>query len=649
MDLEIESTKIAIFTSLEILRSSGSCPNIDFITKERLERPPFPFIHALVTIYCRHLSFASGLYDEAEFEVHNVTSRQDKIRFLFKILACAAKVTKERVDVYVSPANILGGQEVAATLILLRCLAKASKVSPALSASFADEIVKTGVSDLYKKSVHARNMIIRIQAIIRGRFTRRKQVQNRKNFNSTEGANTADKLHITKCKSALELDPKGRENASIKEPISPDTSDDECERDDTQISKGAIASCNEMHTTSSPLPRALAALDMDDKCATVRKLKREEIGKLLFNANDATSSSEGLVQATTLVIPAATITTLESTINLPVNVKKVKKCKVVNGIVTFQTLEVREALQEEEERKVKIKTMQEMEAECKRKLRRLKEREAKLEGRIEETKQKEELLQMHDVRVKRLAENLRKQQEKVKEDGIRQAIELDKLRLETSCRPHEVRDPPDPISRDFHFSEDLLKQACGNPTITDLRLALERKQRSLMKRNERMVKAEKDLRQRIAEFEESKASALQEQSENAKFQGNVAPVLPVQKKKKKQTHNEKDKSADSEHNAASILDVVTETYRRRQAFVPATVPDELKQKHASLSSLPSKDLNKERPPVSHLAIPISNCTLLSTITEEADAKKSPMRGRKTLPRSLVSYSNNRQNYVALGM
>ena len=626
MDLEIESTKMAIFTSLEILRSSGSCLNIDFITKERLERPPFPFIHALVTIYCRHLSFASGLYDEAEFEVHNIKSRQDKIRFLFKILACVAKVTKERVDVYVSPANILGGQEVAATHILLRCLAKASKISPALSASFADEIVKTGVSDLYKKSVKARNSIIRIQAIIRGRCARRKQVQNRKDFNSTESANAADELHITKCNLALELDSKLRENASIKEPISPDTSDDECESDDTQISKGAITLCNKMHNISSPMPRSCAALDKDEK----------------FIGKDATSSSEGLV-----VNPAPTITTLETTINLPVNVKKVKKLKVVNGIVTCQTLEVREALQEEEERKVKIKTIQEMEVEFKRKLRRLKEREAKLEGRIEETKQKEELLQMHDVRVKRLAENLRKQQDKVKHDGIRQAIELDKLRLETSCRPHEARDPPDPISRDFQFGEDLLKQACGNPTITDLRLALERKERSLTKRNERMIKAEKDLRQRIAEFEESKSSALQEQYEtNAKFQANVAPAIPVQKKKKKQEQNEKHKSVDSEHNVASMLDLVTETNRRRQAFVPATVPDGLTRLS---KSLPSTDLKKDRPPVSHLAIPISKCALLSTITEEGDVKKSPMRGRKTLPRSLVSYSNNRQNYVALGM
>jgi hypothetical protein len=642
MDLDIESTKIAIFTSLEILRSSGSCLNIDFITKERLERPPFPFIHALVTIYCRHLSFASGLYDEAEFEIHNVKSRQDKIRFLFKILACVAKVTKERVDVYVSPVNILGGQEVAATLTLLRCLAKASKVSHALSASFADEIVKTGVSDLYKKSVHARNNIIIIQATIRGRFTRRKQVQNKMDFNSTEGANDADKVHITTFNLALE-------NASIKEKISPDTSDDECERDDAEISKGAIALCNEMHITSSPQPIALVALNKDEICSAVRKLKKEETGKVSFNSNDATSS-EGLVQATILVKPAATITTLENTINLPVIVKKVKKCKVVDGIVTCQTLEVREAVQEEEERMVKIKTIQEMEVECKRKLRRLKVREAKLDGRIEEINQKEELLQIHDERVKRLAENLRKQQDKVKEDGLRQAIELDKLRLETSYRPHELRGLPDPIRREFHFGEDLLKQACDNPTITDLRLALERKERSLTKRNERMVKAEKVFRQRIAEFEESKTSALQEQSENAKFQTIVAPpVIPVQKKKKKQQHNEKDKSADSEHNAAPMLDLVTETYRRRQTFAPATVPDELEQKHASLSeSLSSKDLNKEVPPLSHLAISISNGSLLSTITEEADVKQSAMRRRKTLPRSLVSYSNNRQNYVALG-
>ena len=128
MDLEesIECTKLCIFSSLEQKRrslGSGSDISLDFITKECLARPPFPFIHALITIYVQHLSFAKGLYDDADFIVKNVKSRQDKIRFVFRMLVCIAKLTRERVDIFVSPVKLLSGQEVFATHMFLRCLA----------------------------------------------------------------------------------------------------------------------------------------------------------------------------------------------------------------------------------------------------------------------------------------------------------------------------------------------------------------------------------------------------------------------------------------------------------------------------------------------------------------------------------------------
>ena len=661
LDTGIELTKFAIVNSLErLVDTSGCFLNIDFITKECLERPPFPFIHALVTIYCRHLSFARGLYKEEEYDVRNVEARQDKLRFLFKILVCAAKITKESVDVYVSPVKILGGQDVAGTHTFLRCLAKASRAPLAVSAAVGDEIVKTGVNTLYQKSVKARNLIVRIQAIVRGGCVRT-EIKRRQHLDyvlSTESHPLKD-VRI-ECDLPSELGSNVVTNPSIIESISPDTSDEEDGHDDTRSTMTAALSLTRTDHDDVTLSssQSVATSKSDEKCTTVKVCERESTRKAFFNAKRTRNSVERPVAIKAIPeIDTKKDTTLKRVGKNNFKIKTLKKGKVLNGVVTRQTLEVREPMQDDEERKTKIKTIQEMEVEIKRKLKRLKEREAKLEGRIQEIKHTEDHLQMHEGRVKRLADNLRKQQDKVKQDGIRQAMELDKFRLETSYRSQETRDPHDPLSQDFQFSEALLKQACGNQTITDLRLALERKERSLTKRSERMIKIENTLRQRIIELEGIKESTLKGQSEQSWRQTNTARTIHVQKKKILQEDTDDHVPVNNKDNSASVLDQIAKAANgRRQAFVPSTAQGELKEIHVQgLKTLSSIKANKDRPPIRHLSIPSLKDNILSTITEEADVDKSSSGcDRKSLPRSLISYSNlyndnSQQNYVALGI
>ena len=70
--------------------------------------------------------FARGLYDESELNLKKLLVRKDNIRFLFKMLACVAMITKERVDVMVSPVKIFSGMDVRSTLFFIRDLARAS-------------------------------------------------------------------------------------------------------------------------------------------------------------------------------------------------------------------------------------------------------------------------------------------------------------------------------------------------------------------------------------------------------------------------------------------------------------------------------------------------------------------------------------------
>jgi len=666
-DLEgsIECTKSRLLSSLQP-QTLGLGVSLDFITKERLQRPPFPFLHALIKIYVQQLSFAKGLYNDSELDIANIKSRADKIRFLFKMFVCVANISGERVDLYVSPVKLLSGQEVSATHLFLGCLAKASQVSPGVSASVADEIVKTGESVLYKRSVKVRGTIVKLQAIVRGKCTRKRKNKGEDGLcvdeidSDRERGSDAlslgvacDVIQSWAVESAIgsaESQRKMIRKSARIEPISPDSSDDEGDDDnrnaDDPLDALAISSNTITNAESAGFTKPVQSkVEIDEKKGNTNemglpgRLQESNNNTITKNRNaenerargeqmnDKMKSNDGATDA-----------------SKQIKRKKVKKCKIINGIVTHQELDVPEPIDEmaqEKQERDKMNHINQLEVELKRKLKRLKEREAKLVKGLKDTREKEQQLQMYEERVTRLAENLRKQQDRLKQDGIRQAMEMDKLRLETSYQPSEHRLAPIRENKDMQFSDELLRQACDNPTITDLRLALESKERSLKKRQERMIRAEKDLRQRITEFEDAKAEQ-QQQTDPKKHLNNTGHLIT--RKKKKNDVN----PIDEEH----TLHIADETNRRSQT--PTILPQEMQARHAKGSTQsPLRSKRNETPPVVHLIIPMEKHHVLSPIFEEGDmAKKSPKRTSIALPRSLINYTHEHlqeQNYVALGL
>ncbi len=666
LDKSIDCTKSCILSSLEIKRSAsvlGSEISLDFVTKECLARPHFSFIHALITIYVQHLSFARGLYDDEEFIVQNLTTRKAKIRFLFKMLACVAKLTQKRVDIFVLPVKLLSGQEVFATHKFLQYLAKASRLPSKLSESAAVEILELGENFLYKRSVKTRNTITKIQAIVRGRFTRN-SLKLGGGIHATENGNgNVNQMNANThnpCEGvyqgvldalALKFENNGGQRQSLKKipsetaSVSPDTSDKEVVFNNNlefKVSEKGKHVSNCKGVLLEKQHTKFLAIDRGNKCYVGTKERR-------------TSPS------------AAPCSITEKIQGLVTTSKKLKKCKIINGVVTRQELVVSVPIVEQQEKDgTKLRSINELEVDLKRKVLRIKEREAKLKNMIEETKQKEEHLQMHEERVKRLADNLRKQQNKLKQEGLRHAMEMDKLRLEASFRPpleHRF-DHVAEIKEGPRFSDELLRQACDNPTITDLRLALERKERSLNKRHDRMVRAEKELQKRILEFEEMKADKCQ--IETKSLIKNSTPVVKRSKKKKKKPthHPQEDEDVPG---PVPILDLVQETNRRRKAFVPATMPEGLKipKKKGGSASSHSTSRDREGPQRPPQINNLPQSHQLSTISEEGEVKNKtsppPIRASCTLPRSLINYrnhhhnenqyrnENHRQNYIASGM
>jgi hypothetical protein len=326
--------------------------------------------------------------------------------------------------------------------------------------------------------------------------------------------------------------------------------------------------------------------------------------------------------------------------------KLIKKLVISNGVVTHQTKEVREVVEDrnEADTDTRLKVISEREVEINKRMERLKDREAKLKIRIEETKQKEMHLELYENRVKRLAEILRKQQDKMKEDEARRTIELDELRVQTissSYRmPNITLKGKTTLPNEFHFSDELLRQACYNPTITDLRLGLERKERQLRTRYANLLRAEKDLQSRTKEFERNCASSreiLEMQSVNDSKLSKTENVIHTftREKNKRKVNKGVKENMTPDSSIPGDSNIPDNTISRRDAFVPATLPNELKAR----TSAPKT--RKEGNDQSNKHVMTSKSTNSVPLLNVSDEKKNVQLSRRhSLPRSLIEYTKS---------
>ena len=102
-----ETTRLCLQDALQ-----GMGHESGFITATHLQRPTFPFLRAIIALFCEHLSFAEGLYESKDETNAEPTSRKEKIGFLVKILGVVSILAGERFDIYISPASVLSGQDV---------------------------------------------------------------------------------------------------------------------------------------------------------------------------------------------------------------------------------------------------------------------------------------------------------------------------------------------------------------------------------------------------------------------------------------------------------------------------------------------------------------------------------------------------------
>eukprot|EP00567_Pseudictyota_dubia_P007780 CAMPEP_0197451944 /NCGR_PEP_ID=MMETSP1175-20131217/30652_1 /TAXON_ID=1003142 /ORGANISM="Triceratium dubium, Strain CCMP147" /LENGTH=1026 /DNA_ID=CAMNT_0042984823 /DNA_START=65 /DNA_END=3146 /DNA_ORIENTATION=- len=186
-----EATSADLRSALEGVAGHRGSTSLDFLADRRLlVRPPFSFVRAVGSMFMQGIGLFGNngndggddgnadsngvrLFDDRELDPTASLDRTEKIRFLTKLLAIVAFVTKIRVDVYMSPSRILSGHDADHTRLFLRTLAHVAGNHPREDwEEAAREVVRIGPTALYKRSVRVRNAIVALQAMVRGMLAR---------------------------------------------------------------------------------------------------------------------------------------------------------------------------------------------------------------------------------------------------------------------------------------------------------------------------------------------------------------------------------------------------------------------------------------------------------------------------------------------
>ncbi|GFH52128.1 hypothetical protein CTEN210_08604 [Chaetoceros tenuissimus] len=620
----IHQTTESITESFAKIETSGNHKSTHFVSPKCMVKPPFEFIHALVTIYYRHCNFAKDVYRDSDLDLQNMNSRKVRIKFLFQIIVYVGKILGEPLDVLLSPAKILGGKDVIKTLHFLEKLAKSVSLEKDVRDNMIPDLAQENKIDLlYRKAVKTRLALEKFIKVVREKMRIKDPVIEKRKQNKK-----ISKIHPTTVAS------KGKDYQRAACPKK------------QQIQQ--INDCNDdnsAHKRSKPLHiKKQEQVHMPTKKSKIEKyVLQKESGAVTPKSN------ERLYKNSTDLDESSSIAQnpFEEE-NRKTKKSKVKKFRVEKGVIIPSLLEIEEEITDSDrEEEVKIKTLQQIEEEYRRRMQRLKEKEAKLENRIQDTKSKEEHLQINEERVKRLAENLRKQHDKLKQDGLRQAMELDKLRLETTntSRAKETKElQPVDVSFEFDFDDEFMKKACNTPTITDLRLVLEKRERMLSKRHDRMARAEKDLHRQLKELEELKRSTLEEKESSRHSESKQIRQRQFMKNPKKETSDNKGRKVSAKSRNISSNKEDCDRVQEK-SFSPSRECDTCCHQRSD----PRVPYTISVPPQPH----IKKNKELTTITEEDESTTNNIRAsRKSIPRSLLLYKQqqthqHQENFVSL--
>ena len=88
------------------------------LTEKLLNKPPFRFLHDVISAVITDTGSLEGLYDEKEMKSDNVKDKEAKVEYLTKLIDCLSFTTGENLSV--KPGKIVSGQEAEKTNEMLQ-------------------------------------------------------------------------------------------------------------------------------------------------------------------------------------------------------------------------------------------------------------------------------------------------------------------------------------------------------------------------------------------------------------------------------------------------------------------------------------------------------------------------------------------------
>ena len=89
-----------------------------------LTKPPFRYLHDIFTATSKATGYGGGLYNEQELDSKSISTKEDKVNFLVKLISLTELVIGEQIDV--KPSKIVAGHEPDRTNFLLQCMFRAA-------------------------------------------------------------------------------------------------------------------------------------------------------------------------------------------------------------------------------------------------------------------------------------------------------------------------------------------------------------------------------------------------------------------------------------------------------------------------------------------------------------------------------------------
>ena len=126
LDAQIEECNSDFQRTREVMEKIISKPKC---SEKLLGKPPFRFLHDVISAVIRATGFAEGLYTEEEMDSKNVKDKSSKIEYLEKILKHVGETLNTFVDA--RPAKIVAGLEPVNTSTFLQLLALAATAGQA--------------------------------------------------------------------------------------------------------------------------------------------------------------------------------------------------------------------------------------------------------------------------------------------------------------------------------------------------------------------------------------------------------------------------------------------------------------------------------------------------------------------------------------